>query len=1729
MARARPQEGLALITVVIVLAALTLIATPFALSMRSLESGALLQQRHLDSEAALEQALDAARRHLAQTHPAWDVDSPHADDMAELSGAGAARRFPEALPKDPHGSLRSVTIQDESGKVSLNTASAALLGNLLGGRTWLDGAVDEFATQLGLNSVEGFPEPGFAWVGGEQVSYTNRSERGLEQVQRAAASANLERGTARAHDAGTEVLDGRLMLLVQRAWHAREGVWQPAARVDALRDIARFSELSYSAEELERVRSRLSVHAGPIRWEQPQRVLGVEQGRWGRSELVVRDGLHLGPGSVLQLEWEDGGLSWNLVLSAVRWGSAWRLGLLENLTGSFSGSGSAQAFVSSATRHGGSVLALSVLQRQPVNLGSASQQVLAALFAGVGTASVTDVITEEEAAELAVFLLQQGVEPDSAEFQRAAERELDTGRFSAADVDVATRAWSQDGFRVGQLTALEAAGRVLGLESLRPLRRVSQLAAQRLAQRVLNRRPQSHEDFAELTRQAVEAGELDESQRVALLRNALDAGDARIEGGTAPFTYASAGVFQVSAAASENLPNGRERSRSYAQQVLSVAPPGDTARLFASQQDFELSMDFGWGWASRPSLMAQGTPADAGEPAGVRPGRDGVLIAGAAGPSLVQSESFVAPATVRSALLDTHHFDEGELGRTGHSPEGFDLAQGPLRWPVVDVKAPLLGTRSDLLQPFGVEFWFQMEDVEAEAMLFDAGVDVLENRVWIMLREGVLSLRVSDGGITDFEAQMEEGQPPPAGEIRYAFDDGLELLPDVPYHVAALVGGSHDNRLALFVDGVPRGRRVFTTHLTEGMASVGALPATGTSTARSERIAVESTAGFPARGVLRVGWELLEYADKTEDSFILKPDSSRDPFGGRSRRGTVGGEHELGETVELMGYSRTLGATVAPQGDGTLASRMAEWAVAELDPNGLSESIEAGVTVTASVGDATETLPIELGTGLLFDATSIPVRSIQGGSLDGVFQATGGHALLFCDYGNTELAGQDYPILGTLVTPTLPGTVLDNGNFGNGSWLGGGEVVMYDSFNGSALLNCRRAREGIPVGVPSSFVSPLDGQTSPAYVNLTEQRWDDDRAFVTTFDSSLRGVLPSLPEEARVLVIPLSVDVEGGNLADQFHPFPEGPPAGISPLVQLGLDFPDPDGGTEWVRWTTPTADFLVRDDLQAVEDMLSTVTGTSTWVMDTPLDQAFVDGLNERLRFRAQGGTEDSVHEPVVGVLPVHVFGAWGVEQFEPLLGIPGRHDGVTLMGDDEEKEWHTVNHAVTNDVEWGAGAALVAFREAVVGDFGRTPQTTDSGEADASVVDDRDLERSLKAEGAGARLVAEMSLSSRAAVRSAIRHLNVDSRRLTRIVKAPSGELPDALIEQLHFGEHAPAGLAGRALAQGVRLDELRVWAQSAASELVPPIARYRLADDLDYEQDAVAALSVQSLLYPHTRIRDDRLGEDKLEVLSELPSTGGLLLVDEEIIGYAGLDPVQTGAVFLTARGLYGTRRAKHVAGVAVTPLDFWPVAPLTERADADSPWLSVAEPSVFPEAGGLVWVDDELLEYERVTAEGLAVDRGRFGTTPSTHAAGSLVRWMPARVSDRSLDEVQALELPVHAPGAFFTDLAVRAQIPNELVALDGRVVIDGHASRLDEPTQSPDLFELPAAEPGLDLRQVALGRQGDLLQLWLSARWLPGAFDGRDFASNAWKLGPRLDEVVVKHIQPTQVYEHEQWR
>ncbi len=165
LARARGRRGLALVTVLWVLMLLSLVAVSFTRTTRT----EINLTRNLIENAQAEALADAGvyRAVLGLLAPQTedlsddgsgslvrlDTESPPAGDR----GAGTAADFTEALRVDgtiyvwPYGDGEvRISIQDEGGKIDLNTATEELLRGLFFATTWigLDGET------MGLNEAE---------------------------------------------------------------------------------------------------------------------------------------------------------------------------------------------------------------------------------------------------------------------------------------------------------------------------------------------------------------------------------------------------------------------------------------------------------------------------------------------------------------------------------------------------------------------------------------------------------------------------------------------------------------------------------------------------------------------------------------------------------------------------------------------------------------------------------------------------------------------------------------------------------------------------------------------------------------------------------------------------------------------------------------------------------------------------------------------------------------------------------------------------------------------------------------------------------------------------------------------------------------------------------------------------------------------------------------------------------------------------------------------------------------------------------------------------------------------------------------------------------------------------------------------------------------------------------------------------------------------------------------
>lgn len=174
--RIRRDRGVALILVMTVILALSLIATPFVLSMLLQEKAAVVQrygsQAAYGADGAVKYAtwrlmkgLDPVERRYPSTNP----PSYYYDLAAEMEVRLDEAFLKEAKVLDPRGAIWGVTVQDENGKVNCRTAPADVINRVRTNLGPLLNPRDGLTLYSGRDAVWVFPQRIRALNGGLKV------------------------------------------------------------------------------------------------------------------------------------------------------------------------------------------------------------------------------------------------------------------------------------------------------------------------------------------------------------------------------------------------------------------------------------------------------------------------------------------------------------------------------------------------------------------------------------------------------------------------------------------------------------------------------------------------------------------------------------------------------------------------------------------------------------------------------------------------------------------------------------------------------------------------------------------------------------------------------------------------------------------------------------------------------------------------------------------------------------------------------------------------------------------------------------------------------------------------------------------------------------------------------------------------------------------------------------------------------------------------------------------------------------------------------------------------------------------------------------------------------------------------------------------------------------------------------------------------------------------------
>ncbi|MHC4824402.1 MAG: hypothetical protein ACYTEP_10330 [Planctomycetota bacterium] len=1185
-----------------------------------------------------------------------------------------------------------------------------------------------------------------------------------------------------------------------------------------------------------------------------------------------------------------------------------------------------------------------------------------------------------------------------------------------------------------------------------------------------------------------EEGALTDVDAWALYLNSLDPNNGALRQSTTSFGYRSGNQYiqRINAAVRSRL--GRTLARSSFRQTVSAAPSGPLLSILQDQESFE---DFGrWsrglhGVTTLPTAMGSLTsPLDISvngptlqlgtwpETGRMMPERD-------------PETSAVIPMPARET--DTYPFNG--RGRTEH----FDYDPSPLgRYlPETGPYSPPLGSwgvagdsgLSDV-EPLCLQGWFYGEDLQAGTMFELSGFENDRNRISAAMEQGQLVVRCQGTtGPDGFDLDgLEE-------EIIVRFDPAEYPIADRWFHLSVLIRDFSPRGLQVMLDGVPRGDIDGFTHLTQALASYAPGDAGVT-------IAVESTEGFPSKGALRIGDEVLEYTTKTETTFTVERDAST-YFGGRSTREandlfaiTLDTIHPVGAAVEIYGYSAILIDDIPPGGK-TLSGEVGPWSFADAinGPDDIvGEFPGLGLTIPLGTGFGADYVgAIDLGPLLIAPEDTYYAEA---------FQSDGGYALMW----------------------SAPLNVV---NADDGSPVGGIEVIKYSSREGETLILAERN-----VQLPGLAEAPVD---DPTDISLSSTGVTFITEYVDGF--TVQGTDFNELEALQVYIVPISLHADGATEISY-----RGPDDDFSEFVQLGL--PGDPTSVEWVRYDHIVDGHFVRDDWGALrneflvefflnlEDEEIEPPGPAPgpefggglsldWMQQEeediyrfrptigePVDDraAIINEVLWDFQFRGVMGTYDHAHGPGEEFTPVITTQRTGftAANTDPGYGYVGRFDRVALMQ---------------------AGEAGLPFWFEV--NWSKVPRPRDRVRADVTYL--------------AFTTSTNIPFTGHLADDTVTALQGGDRREFSRLCKYPNHERPR------NFGNLVVGGtVAGGTQSLTGYVDEVSLVAVGGHGDPSLPTSRgaFILDQDLESGESDIIHIDPFDIILDGYRVS---IGGGAAGQWIDVLPTSGLLDIDGELVAYTDIDTT-TGdfTIAVDGRGMLGTEVRGHSSGTTVRLLDSRASAALDSDLDPSSESIQVANQAGFSRSG-LLLIDQELMHApmrggggflsmprERRDANGAlgsGILRGRFGTAPANHSSGALVysfpnRWMDNYSPGSDSGTGSWLQLGYEEPDALWRGLRYEAEIPDN--SLSVRVLAKtGNAGWEDDPRTTPGLTLFEKGEPVSGVFQE-LGFRHDRLDLRVLFDWGVGAFDPVTFEATGWTAVPRLRSLVVDYLADSRV-------
>lgn len=367
----RGKRGVALLMVIVALTMLLLMAVCFVISMQAekrLTQGAINRTRARSSArgaldysiAQLGKTCEMKERYAAQEplYKTPDYDCPREYQVAIT--------LPGIDVDAPCGEIWSARIEDEQGKVNVNSATPWLLGNLMGSAIVVNSAYST-DTEIVVDTTEGFPERGHLWVNGEIIEYRGTAGDRFLNCTRACRRECYggTSDTPQSINAGTSVIDARAYYLCRYRVGARPGHFTPFRTVDEIRRIADQTDEVLTTRLFSRLEPFLTVHSGrDVEWIHPQKIQNdLPGGDTASVDAFYLDDVSLyRPGMTVRIS--EGNNREHAMILAIQEDRV----VLDGKVGRSFTAGNAIA---------------EVLQPHPINVNSAHPKVLHALFKGL--------------------------------------------------------------------------------------------------------------------------------------------------------------------------------------------------------------------------------------------------------------------------------------------------------------------------------------------------------------------------------------------------------------------------------------------------------------------------------------------------------------------------------------------------------------------------------------------------------------------------------------------------------------------------------------------------------------------------------------------------------------------------------------------------------------------------------------------------------------------------------------------------------------------------------------------------------------------------------------------------------------------------------------------------------------------------------------------------------------------------------------------------------------------------------------------------------------------------------------------------------------------------------------------------------------------------------------------------------------------------------------------------